>query len=122
MRYHYAKKARENAQILRKNLTDAERVLWKRLRSRQLAGYKFRRQFPIDSYILDFYCPEHRIAIELDGSQHIEEQHAHDEKRLHVLQQSNIRVLRFWNNDVLNNIDGVLQEIVNTVNLTLPLS
>jgi len=86
----------ERAKQLRKNFTDAERALWRVLRSRQLAGYKFRRQQPLGPYIVDFVCFEARLVVEIDGGQHgEEEQLAHDSKRTAWLQNENFRVLRF---------------------------
>jgi len=103
------KRARE----LRRNATDAEEILWRALRNRRLAGLKFRRQHPYHGYILDFYCHEHRLAIELDGGGHADPaQRAHDEHRSRVLAQEGIRVLRYWNNDVLQNLEGVLEDIL----------
>ena len=97
---------------LRSDATDAERKLWIILRNRQTAGLKFLRQYSIGSYILDFYCPEHRLAIEVDGGQHADRfSQQHDARRDGYLKALNIRVMRFWNNDVLQNIDGVGQKI-----------
>ena len=100
----------ENARSLRKNQTDVERWLWQKIRNRQLLNLKFRRQFPIDRYIADFVCLELRLIIELDGSQHIE-QADYDERRRACLEQRGFRIMRFWNNDVLSNGDGVLEKI-----------
>lgn len=113
MTYHY----KYNRTLLkfsksgRTDQTDAEKLLWRYLRNRQLNGYKFRRQYPIYNYILDFYCVENKIAIELDGSQH-EKRKIYDEIRTKELQKLGIRVIRFWDNDVLQNIDGVLEQIL----------
>ena len=97
---------------LRRDSTDAEKKLWRKLRARQLAGAKFRRQHPLGPYILDFYCAEARLAIELDGGQHaFEEQSRHDEQRSRYLAEQGIQELRFWNNEVLKNTEGVLQKI-----------
>jgi ATP-dependent helicase HrpA len=102
----------EHAREMRKHSTDAESLLWHVLRDRQLVGLKFRRQHPLGAYILDFYCHEASLAIELDGGQHAEEsQLKHDEKRSAWLEQQGITVLRFWNNEVLTNSEGVLQRI-----------
>jgi very-short-patch-repair endonuclease len=107
---------RNLAQNLRKNQTHAERLLWSKLRSRGLSGYKFRRQHPIDNYILDFYCHEARLAIELDGGQHAKTENLEkDSKRTVTLNQIGIRVIRFWNNEVLENLDDVVAEIVATL-------
>jgi len=97
---------------LRKNATDAERKLWSTLRSRGMAGLKFFRQYSIGPYILDFYCPERRLAIEVDGGQHAHlHGQQHDDHRDRYLTGLNIRVIRFWNNDVLQNIEGVWERI-----------
>ena len=99
------------ARDLRRSQTDAEIVLWRRLRSSQL-GAKFRRQHSVDSFILDFYCAEALLAVELDGGQHADLDRArYDRSRSDRLQSLGVRVLRFWNTDVLQNIDGVLETI-----------
>jgi len=97
---------------LRENATDAERKLWSILRSRRMAGLKFFRQYSVGPYILDFYCPEQRLAIEVDGGQHADVHgQEHDAHRDRYLKELNIRVIRFWNNDVLQNIEGVGKKI-----------
>jgi len=102
---------------LRKDATDAERKLWSILRDRQIAGLKFLRQYSVGSYILDFYCPEKRLAIELDGGQHAHtDRKQHDARRNSYLKELGIRVTRFWNNDVLQNTDGVREKIIEEVN------
>jgi very-short-patch-repair endonuclease len=88
------------ARELRRESTDAEKWLWQRLRNREVLGFKFRRQHPIGPYIVDVVCIEKRITIELDGSQHIENVKADDE-RSEYLKKEGYQVLRFWNNDVL---------------------
>jgi very-short-patch-repair endonuclease len=102
------------AKQLRKNQTDAEKVLWKKLRNRQIYGYKFRRQVPIGSYIVDFMCVSIKLIIELDGGQHAEQQD-YDRKRTAYLEAKEFQVVRFWNNDVLTNIDGVLESLTLTL-------
>lgn len=92
---------------MRKGLTDGERVLWNHLKGRQLEGLKFRRQEPIEQYMVDFVCYEKRIVIEVDGGQHSREK-GKDEQRDEWFRKQGFRVLRFWNNDVLANTDGVL--------------
>ena len=94
------------ARRLRVNQTDAETVLWNRIRNRQIAGHKFARQVPIVGYICDFVCRERRLVIEVDGGQHNES--AADAIRDLRLSEEGYRVLRFWNNDVLRNLEGVL--------------
>lgn len=101
-----------NARQLRQLLTDAERLLWQLLRGRQLAGCKFRRQHPIGNFILDFYCHDKQLAVELDGGQHNDpNQREADERRTAWLAEQGIKVLRFWNNEVLQETEGVLEEI-----------
>ena len=101
------------ARQLRQNQTDAERALWYRLRAGRLQGLKFRRQVPKGNYIADFVCEAQKLVIELDGGQHGEEVNAgYDEQRTLYLQQHGYEVMRFWNNDVLNNMDGVLTLIL----------
>ena len=100
----------ELAKILRQNATDAERRLWARLRSRQLDGYKFRRQVPLGPYVADFVCLSERLVVEVDGGQHSRRRNA-DAARTVWLEGSGFRVLRFWNNDVLGNLEGVLETI-----------
>jgi very-short-patch-repair endonuclease len=100
------------ARQLRKEQTDAEKLLWYLLRGRRFCGFKFRRQYPICGYILDFYCNDAGFAVELDGGGHnYEEQRLYDEERTKVLEAASIRVVRFWNNDVLNSVEDVLEEI-----------
>jgi len=96
---------------LRKESTDAERWLWQRLRNRELLGWKFRRQHPIGCYIVDFVCIEKKIIIELDGSQHAENQTA-DSTRSEYLEEKGYQVLRFWNNNVLVRGEAVLNTIL----------
>lgn len=90
-------------------MTDAERKLWAALRDRQLSGVKFRRQHPLGRYVLDFFSEEHQIAIEVDGGQHADSKT--DAVRTAWLVAHGCRVLRFWNNDVLHNLTGVLETI-----------
>jgi len=97
---------------LRKDATDAERKLWAILRNRQIDGLKFFRQYSVGSYVLDFYCPEKRLALEIDGGQHGDvDSQQHDAQRDSYLKELGIRVVRFWNNDVLRNAEGVAQKI-----------
>ena len=93
---------------MRKNQTEVERMLWSKLRSERFFGLKFKRQYGIGPYILDFYCREKNIAIELDGSQHLENI-AYDNLRTEYLKSFGINVFRFWNNDVMRDIDAVLE-------------
>ncbi|MBM4137615.1 MAG: endonuclease domain-containing protein [Nitrospira sp.] len=102
------------AKALRKNFTDTERLLWRHLRAKQMKGYKFRRQEPIGSYIVDFVCQEEKIVIEVDGGQHSEQES--DFQRDKWLEEQGYKVLRFWNNEVMTNIEGVLEVIRNNLN------
>jgi very-short-patch-repair endonuclease len=103
------------SRTLRKNQTDAERKLWSVLRNRQLNGIKFRRQFSINKYILDFYAPEFKIAIEADGGQHYtDEGKTKDNTRTEALALQGIRMLRFSDSDILLNIEGVCEMILRT--------
>ncbi|MCM2359800.1 MAG: DUF559 domain-containing protein [Geobacteraceae bacterium] len=95
---------------LRNNMTDTERALWYLLRGRQISGLKFRRQHPFGDCILDFVCPEIRLVIEVDGGQH-EQQAKYDENRTQKLQTAGFRVLRFWNNEVLEEKESVKEKI-----------
>ena len=91
-----------------------------RLRNRQLVGMKFRRQHPIGPYIVDFYCHEARLAIELDGSGHQDEDQAdYDRIRSTELESKGVKVMRFWNQDVTDNLDGVLEAITEALTLAL---
>jgi very-short-patch-repair endonuclease len=99
---------------LRSEMTVAETHLWQHLRTRQICGKKFRRQHPVGKYILDFACIEAKLAIEVDGGQHNELQN-YDNQRTAWLEVLGWKVLRFWNNEVLQNIEGVLEEILNAL-------
>ncbi len=102
--------------FLRKNQTGTEYKLWSLPRNRQLANVKFRRQFPIDKYILDFYSPEYKLGIEADGGQHYsDEGEVKDELRAGKLAGYGIQILRFNNLDILNNIEGVYEVILKTI-------
>ena len=100
------------AKELRRPLTPQEHKLWQRLRAKQLCGLKFRRQHPLDRFILDFFCAEHRLVIEIDGSGHAHpDQHAYDQARTEWLEQRGLRVIRFSNTEVDMNLIGVLGAI-----------
>ena len=100
----------DKARALRARSTDCEHKLWRHLRNRGLGGHKFRRQFPIAGYIVDFVCLERRLVVELDGGQH-GEQAEYDRHRTEILHKNGYRVIRFWDNDVLERRDDVLSEI-----------
>jgi very-short-patch-repair endonuclease len=101
---------KQRARSLRKAMTDAERLLWQHLRRRQLAGWKFRRQHAVGPFIVDFVCVARKLIVEVDGGQHASDV-GQDEKRSRYLSKEGYRILRFWNNDVLKEIDGVLEII-----------
>lgn len=110
MRRHRGKKGL--ARNLRRTQTDAERVLWQRLRDRQVEGYKFRRQYQIGEYVVDFACPDRRLVIEVDGGQHQQDEQAlKDSRRTEKMQADGFKVVRFWDNDVLRNTDEVIQTV-----------
>ncbi len=123
----------KHARRLRTDMTEVEKRLWWKLRREQMGGLNFRRQHPLGPYVLDFYCPSIQLAIELDGGQHNEPvAQIRDERRTRLLNAKGVTVLRFWNNDVMSNMDGVLQEIMRiseslvlrrqSPSLTLPLA
>jgi very-short-patch-repair endonuclease len=100
------------ARELRRRQTEAERTLWSRLRNRQLEGVKFRRQQPVGPFIVDFACLERKIVVEIDDGQHADEDMLEsDQARTRWLEGAGYRTLRFWNSDVLRNVEGVLLEI-----------
>lgn len=105
-----SKNMKSLARALRRQATDAEHLLWKHLRGRRLAGYKFRRQVVIEPYIVDFVCFETKLIVEADGGQHIE-QMQYDEKRTAILQSLGYEVMRFWNNEILGDVNAVLEQI-----------
>ncbi|MEJ5127743.1 endonuclease domain-containing protein [Comamonas sp. MYb21] len=103
----------QQARALRHASTTAEQLLWRHLRNRQLAGAKFRRQHPLGPYILDFVCLEQGLVIELDGGQHADLQaQAYDQQRSAWLQQQGLRVLRFWNHEVVQQTNEVLARVL----------
>ena len=98
------------ARQLRQLSTDAERRLWSALRDRRLSRFKFRRQYPIGFYIVDFACTRYKLVIEIDGGQHMDS--SADARRTAWLQGQGWKVIRFWNNDVLTNTNGVIENIL----------
>ena len=109
--YEYAPREQiDFARTLRTNATDAETLLWSRLRRKQVGGHRFRRQHPVGGYVADFACVSERLLIELDGGQHAERK-SHDENRTQKLEAMGYRVLRFWNDDVFRDLDGVVDRI-----------
>ncbi len=105
---------RQRARNLRRNMTDAERLLWRYLRDRQLHRWKFRRQHLIEPFIVDFVCLEQKLIIEIDGGQHALNEEA-DRKRSNNLIRHGYKIVRFWNNEVLKNIDSVLEVILSAL-------
>ena len=101
--------SRETARALRKNSTDTERVLWRHLRMRQFKGFKFRRQQPLGRYVVDFVCLSKKLIVELDGGQHLE--NSEDKERAEWLESQGFHVLRFWNNQVLRDMECVTKVI-----------
>ena len=98
------------AKLLRRNSSDAEKRLWRQLRDRQIEGYKFRRQIPLGIYVVDFVCFEARLVVEVDGGQH-NMRRDHDERRTAWLNSQGFKVLGFWNNEVFETSDSVLETI-----------
>ena len=108
----YNHKLRAPARVLRKNMTDAERCLWHHLRRKQIYGAQFYRQKPLLNYIVDFYCPQVKLIIELDGDYH-KYRLKEDEERTEILNNLGLRVVRFKNEKIYHNLDEVLNEIIN---------
>lgn len=104
------KNIKENASYLRKNLTPQEQKIWNLIRNKKFFNHKFLRQYIIDKYIVDFACREKKIVIEIDGGQHNQPNDIeYDKKRTEVLKSYGYKVIRFWNNNVDNNIEGVFE-------------
>src|SRR5882724_8686520 len=106
MKKHPVNGAKERARALRQNMTEAEKRVWQILRLHRMRGCKFRRQVPIGRYIVDFVCHEARLIVEIDGGQH-DTWSPREAERHEFLQSAGYRILRFWNNEVLANLDGV---------------
>jgi len=101
---------------LRRNMPDAEVILWSKLQRRQLLGYKFRRQFSVGPYVIDFYCPTLNLAVELDGDNHFRDgAKRYDKRRQEYIESVGIAVVRFLNTDVYDNLDGVLEVFVREI-------
>src|SRR3990172_1378095 len=112
MKIYYNPKLKEFARQLRKNCTKAEIKLWQHLKCGQMHGYDFHRQKPIDNYVVDFFCNQLHLAIEIDGLTHqVDEVYENDKRKEAKLNQLGIKVLRFQDDDVLNNIENVLLHI-----------
>jgi len=112
-------KLRDHAKEMRSQQTEAEHRLWQLVRAHRFAGYKFRRQVPLDFYVADFVCFAERLIIELDGGQH-QPSSPQEAERSRFLEGQGYRILRFWNNDVMQNIDGVLHVIAEAAPAPLP--
>jgi very-short-patch-repair endonuclease len=117
MALHYNKSVmKKRRKALRKNLSKSEAIVWSHLSRRQMHGYKFRRQYSVDQYVLDFYCPQLKLAIEIDGESHFHgSAEEYDKHRQEYIESFGIRFLRFTNDDVCTNIDGVFLKIVETI-------
>ena len=112
---------RQNAKRMRRSMTDAEKKLWHELRAHRLMGLGFRRQYPIRGYIADFACPAHRLIIEVDGSHHgWDDISKRDAKRTSTLEADGWMIVRFWNDDVLQNLEAVCNHIVTVVQQRKP--
>ena len=113
MKYIYNnKKFRERRRGLRNKQTKAERILWWHIGDRRLNDNRFFRQYSVGPYILDFYCPKARLAIELDGETHLpSEQRMYDSERTKYLEANDVKVIRFWNDEIENNLEAVLEKI-----------
>jgi very-short-patch-repair endonuclease len=110
-KYRTTSETLKRAKRLRRDMTEAEKKLWYRIRAGQLDGHQFRKQVPVDPYILDFACLRKRLALEVDGSQHAEISAAEDERN-RFLRAEGYVVVRYWNTEVLQNIDGVLEDLL----------
>ena len=110
------------AKLLRDNMTDAEKLLWEKLKNNQLKGFKFRRQHPIHIYIVDFYCHKLKLIIEIDGGYHdSKEQKILDEERSEILKFQELEIIRFTNEEVFGNIEFVVKKIEDKIDLGPPL-
>lgn len=104
----------KKAKQLRGRMTQEEEKLWNRLKGKQIGGLRFRRQHPIETFIVDFYCHSAKLVIELDGTIHLQ-QRAEDEKRTEAIEKYNIQVIRFTNEDIIDDLNSVITVITNTV-------
>lgn len=116
--FYNNKNQKRRRQELRENQTETEKILWQELRGRKLGRLKFYRQYSVGPYILDFFCPQTRLNIELDGKQH-KENVEYDKERENFLKNKDIKTIRFWNNEVMNNLGKVLI-IINKSSQTPP--
>ena len=122
MFYAASRNTFEKARLLRNNMTEAEIMVWDKLKNRQVFNARFRRQHPIGIFIVDFYCHEFKLAIEIDGEIHLEKEVIdYDDGRTHDIEKLGVRILRFTNDQVYNNIDVVQQEIRQVISSWNPL-
>jgi len=122
MFYAASRNTFEMAHALRKNMTDAEKILWKRLKDKGIFKVKFRRQHPVDIFVLDFYCHELKLAIEVDGEIHLStETREYDDGRTYELEKYGIKIIRFTNEQIFENLDYVQNSILNIINNIAPL-
>jgi very-short-patch-repair endonuclease len=122
MFYGASRNTFEKAHELRKNMTQAEIYLWKKLKNKKLFTVRFRRQHPIDIFVVDFYCHELKLAIEIDGGIHlVKEVSEYDEGRTHDIEKFGIKIIRFTNDQVLNDINKVQRDILNKIHELTPL-
>lgn len=117
---HNTKYLQNARKELRKNITPEELVLWYQLRNNRFYSYNFKRQHSVGNFIVDFYCPLKKLAIELDGSQHLDNVE-YDKERTNFLESLGIKVIRFWNNEVNENLYGVLLKIKEQLETQTPL-
>ena len=114
-------KFKQNARYLRKNMTVQERKFWNIIRNKQFYGYRFLRQYTIDNYIVDFICCEKSIVVEIDGGQHNESQNiTYDNQRTNYIKNKGYKIIRFWNSDIDNNIEGVYQKLEEVFGIANP--
>ena len=107
----------DRARVLRRQMTDAEKLMWSRLRGRRFDGVKFKRQKPIAGTIVDFVALDLKLVVEIDGGQHAQRMEA-DAVRTRALEEAGYHVIRFWNHDVLGNIEGVLEALIQELNIS----
>ena len=106
----------DKARLLRNNMTEAEKIVWEKLKNRKVFKARFRRQHPIGSFIVDFYCHEYKLAIEIDGEIHLKtEVNEYDDGRSHDIEKLGIKILRFTNNEVFKNLNKIIVEILKTI-------
>lgn len=107
---------KEKRRLLRQNITEAEKLIWGKIRDRQLENCKFRRQYSVDKFVLDFYSPEFKLAVEIDGESHFQEGASEfDQVRQEFIESAKIKFIRFTNNDVYDNLSGVLETIAQNI-------